>query len=153
MKGWTRFFCVLIALYNLVQGWATEIRLGLGICNKLPDTYPSLKTAGLLIMAALLLFLLAHSVRLIMLFESSRKIQLLLSGSMPFVRVPTVLLLLQHQHRGMSSLLLVAMVVGISIDLLTIVPLVLPAVRHVFASAEKARQDKWTAKGVAKDIE
>jgi hypothetical protein len=152
MKGWTRFFCVLIALYNLIQGWATEIRLGLGVCNNLPDMYPSLKTAGILVMAALFMFLLAHCVRLVMLFESSRKIQLFLSGSMPFVRVPSVLLLLQHQNRGMSPLLLVAMVIGVVIDLLTLIPLVLPAVRRDFASAEKARQDKWTARRAASDV-
>ena len=146
MRGLTRFFCILVALYNFYLGWGISIATWMRFLNKSQFANENLKLLIQLALGSALLFVVIHSVRLIMLFHGARKIQLYLSGLMPIIRIVTVLFFAVHQPVGTSILIAIGVIIFFAFDIGSFVLMIIPSTRQVFTVAEAERRDKWLAK-------
>ena len=136
MKTAARSLCALILLYNLYLGVGTilmPIMRGVGVGGHWLEAYPNVRMLVMLVVAALWAFLLAHSIRLIMFYDFSRKVQFWLSAIYPLFRIP-------------YSYLVVLMVNFLAFDIGIALAMRSNAIRTLFKEAEDKRSIKYWAK-------
>jgi hypothetical protein len=148
MKIAARSLCVLILLYNLYLGVGIilmPIMRGVGVGGHWLETYPNTRMLVMLVVAALWAFLLAHSIRLIMFYDFSRRVQFWLSAVFPLFRIPYSCLVIAT-FPDHIRLLLVLMAVFLTFDVGIALAMRAGTIRTLFKEAEDRRSMKRWAK-------
>jgi hypothetical protein len=148
MRAGARILCILVLVYNLYLafgGLLIFVLRGVGVGGNWLLAYPTVRTLVLLIAVGLFMFLLAHSIRLIMFYESSRRIQFWLSAVYPLFRIPYGLLVLFSLSLSVPLFLMV-MVVATAMDVGIALAMRSAALSRLFSEAEERRTAKYWAK-------
>ena len=121
------------------------IMRGVGVGGHWLEAYPNVRMLVMLVVAALWAFLLAHSIRLIMFYDFSRKVQFWLSAIYPLFRIPYSYLVIAT-FPAHVRLLLVLMVNFLAFDIGIALAMRSNAIRTLFKEAEDKRSIKYWAK-------
>jgi hypothetical protein len=148
MKIAIRVLCILTLIYNLyfaIGGILLGIARGVGIGGHWLEAYPNVRMLVMLLDSAALMFLLFHSIRLIMFFDFSRKVQFWLSALYPLYRIPygILFMLTFPTHAAyiiFMLLILLAVDIGIALAMRSV------SLRTLFKEAEDKRSMKYWAK-------
>jgi len=148
MKIGIRILCVLILIYNLYFAFGsilTAIMRGVGVGGHWLEAYPNTRTLVLLVTGALFMFLFAHSIRLIMFFDFSRKLQFWLSALYPVFRIPYSLLVIFNfpTHIRLLVMLLIA---ATAVDAGIAFAMRSSTTCRIFKETEERRSAKYWAK-------
>lgn len=140
-----KFICVLIGIYNflvLLKVWTLASHyffkpVGRGAFS-----------IGLIFLIALVIFFIVHSIKFIMLYETNRKIQILLSAIDPFLRIFILAMFYITKGKPLSFTPIeiygfILVFCFIALDIGVIIFLYLKNTRRKFEEAEKLRHEKF----------
>jgi hypothetical protein len=146
-----RFICILIGAYNLFilpKVWALA---SFYLFDILPSAFDKL---GVVLYLLFIIFLIVHSIRLIIFKISSIKIQYILCSLDPIIRIISSILFINSPHEIDIPItnIIISQVIFIAIDIFLIFYLRSKKVNDVFEHAVLWQEEKYRQKLMKKNL-